>query len=366
MCLIPLLLCGCTGGGILNIKKPKYQEVNVDEAIFENKFYYEQLSEDGQLIYRELYQGVQDYKKEITIHGTDGEFAGTLLQYIVYDFPEIFWLEGSCTTVVYENTHTVLEPIYNHTSEERDVMQVEIEEAADEILAQIPSENSDYEKIKAVYEILINEVAYVEGAEENQNIYSSLVKKASVCAGYARAIQYLLNKLDIYCIYVVGTADGESHAWNIVNCNGNMYNVDATWGDPLFKGEKKDTEIMYDFLCCSQAAIDSTHTKDARFDYPSCTSNDLEYYRMNQMYYESADEKTLLKAMYHSIDAKEDCTIFKFASRELYEDARNLLTSKLLEDAAQYLGRTYSINEINCRYSELASFNRLVIYWSYK
>ena len=57
----------------------------------------------------------------------------------------------------------------------------------------------------------------MEGAPDNQNIYSALVGKRTVCAGYARSAQYLLQKMGMECIYVTGTcANGEAHAWNQV------------------------------------------------------------------------------------------------------------------------------------------------------
>ncbi len=68
------------------------------------------------------------------------------------------------------------------------------------------------------------------GAEMNQSAYSALVNGQTVCAGYARAFQYILQQLGIPCYYCTGFA-GESHAWNIVMLDGEFYNVDTTWDD---------------------------------------------------------------------------------------------------------------------------------------
>ena len=64
----------------------------------------------------------------------------------------------------------------------------------------------------------------------NQTAYSALVNRQTVCAGYARAFQYLLQQLGIPCYYCTGYA-GESHAWNIVSLDDGYYNVDVTWDD---------------------------------------------------------------------------------------------------------------------------------------
>ena len=64
----------------------------------------------------------------------------------------------------------------------------------------------------------------------NQSAYSALVNGRTVCAGYARAFQYLLQQMDIPCYYCTGYA-GEAHAWNIVALDDGYYNVDVTWDD---------------------------------------------------------------------------------------------------------------------------------------
>ena len=67
---------------------------------------------------------------------------------------------------------------------------------------------SEYDRIKYVYEYVIRTVDYVADARDSQNLFSALVGKESVCAGYARETQYLLEKLGVFCTYVTGTTRG--------------------------------------------------------------------------------------------------------------------------------------------------------------
>ena len=87
-----------------------------------------------------------------------------------------------------------------------------------------------YKKEKYVHDKLIEKVSYHLGAEMNQSVYSALVNGQTVCAGYARAFQYLMQQLGIPCYYCTGYA-GEEHAWNIVALDDGYYNVDVTWDD---------------------------------------------------------------------------------------------------------------------------------------
>ena len=114
----------------------------------------------------------------------------------------------------------------------------EIRAAADGILAGIEAGADDYKKIKYVYEALISNTDYDIGVSDHQNIYSVFVHHLSVCQGYAKATQYLLNRLGVECTLVQGTVQaGEGHAWNLVRADGEYYYVDTTWGDVSYRIE---------------------------------------------------------------------------------------------------------------------------------
>lgn len=373
-----MLMAICTGCTFLTSKEsPPYIEITVEDTLFEDKFYYEQLSEDEQVIYKEIYQGLKDQKEEIYVHSVEAESVNTIFENVIYDFAEIFWTDGTAVSTTYDDTfyseyHTVIEVNYTYSGEERAQKEAEIESAVAEIINDIPSELNEYEKIKYIYEYLINNVSYVEEAPDNQNLYSSLVRKETVCAGYAKATQYLLNQLGIYCTYVVGTTtrDGttENHAWNIVRCAGNYYYVDVTWADPI--GDEGNplavNELSYDYLCCSQSDLAETHVLQEGYDYPACHSNDLNYYRLNDMFYETANEQQLLNKLRTSIDAKAENVIFKFADAASYEYGRQLMLDKLMNSAAEYLCNRYQLNQVEYYYAEDAILHKFAVYWSYE
>ena len=347
---------------------PVYQEITVAESVFEDKFYFEQLTEEEQLIYKELYQGVDAHAEDITVHCLDGQKAGIILHSVIYDFPEIFWTDGSSDMLTYEESHVVVQPTYTYSREEREVMQAEIDSSVNAILSQISMESSEYDKIKYIYETLVRDVAYVENVPDNQNIYSTFVRKETVCAGYAKANKYLLERLGVYCIYVLGDADNEKHAWNIVRCNDVMCYVDVTWADPLFSEDVQEIpeEILYDYLCCSDSMLGTTHQADVNYNYPECVSDEWEYYHLNQMHYDSADRKMLLDTMRTSINAKEESTTFKFSDEAVYIQARDLIVNELLEKAGEHLCRRYGLREVECSYGEYQGLRRVVVHWKYE
>lgn len=349
-----------------------YQTVEFDESIFLKKYYYGQLSKKEQTIYEEILQGVRDYAGEIYVHSETAEEVNVLFQYVLKDFPEVFWCDGASKTTVYSGpqSYTVLEPVYSYGEEERAKRQEEIEKAADECLEGISEEASDYEKILYVYDYIVNTVDYNLDAADNQNIYSVFVGRQSVCAGYSKAAQYLLERLGIFCTYVTGTAgEGQPHAWNLVRCDGDYYHVDVTWGDPVFQSQeekvKNQSYISYDYMCCSDAEIFRTHTLDLDVPLPECKRMDCNYYVVNGMYYTSYDSQEVLEEMNRVIASGENPVVFKYSDDVLYQEARRDIFGSLIQNAAQNLSNQYGVSEVKYSYIDDDRFHKIVIYWQY-
>lgn len=336
------------------------------------KYYYSLLSEEEKTIYEEIAAGLKEEKEKITVRGQRAERVNEIYQMVLMDYPEFFWCDGSCETVSYEgeNGYSVLSPTYTSAGEERKMRKQQIETAVQECLNIIGIDGSEYERIKRVYEYIINTTEYELEAPDNQNIYSVLVNKRSVCAGYARTMQYLLEKMGIYSIYVIGTASGqEAHAWNIVQCDGAFYHVDTTWGDPVFlkQEQREDAKtISYDYLCCPDSELSVTHTVSADYTYPACDSMDKEYYKLNNMYYETADRDQIRSALKEAIDCQQESVDFKFANVSAYEQGYAIIFDDLLEEMAQYLGRKYGLDMVNYGYMKQEETNHITIYWEYQ
>ena len=357
-----------------------YEQEKITDAEVKGNFYYEQLSDKEKTVYREILQGIQENKKEIYLHCNSADAANKIFQDVLNDRPEIFWCDGNATSTEYslsegQDHYVVMEPDYLYQGDEKEQRNQEIESARDDCLSGISDVSDEYEKIKYIYTYLIDNVDYDLDAPDNQNIYSALVGKRSVCAGYAKSCQYLLEQLGISCIYVTGqTTDpnGEvaDHAWNIVQCNGQYYYVDATWGDPIFLGEDSDYQIpdliAYDYLCCSEKELEKTHTINTDYAYPPCQAEDLNYYQLNGMYYDTFDPGMLREVICRSIENRQAYTIFKISDDEVYQRVVDEMHGSLMEEGARYLGERYGLYQVSYSYSEEASLDKFIIYWFYE
>ncbi len=353
-------------------EKVPYQEIQLEEGTLENKYYYGQLPQEDKTAYQEILQGIRDQEEQIYVHSGDAERSNQLFSLVLKDFPEIFWCDGKVSATAYtgEEAHTVLEPQYLYKAEEKEAKQKEIEAAAAQCLSGISAEAGDYEKIQYVYEYIVNTVEYEENAPNDQNIYSVFVNQRSVCAGYSKATQYLLERLGVFCTYVTGKTEGnQSHAWNLVLCEGDYYYVDTTWGDPVFQSEEGAQEegyINYDYLCCSDQELFRTHTPDKDVDLPECTKMDWNYYVVNGMYYTEYDGEQILKDMNDVISRGENPSVFKFSSSQIYEQAKEGIFGDLIGRAADNLARWYGLDRVRYRYLDEAEQNKITIYWQYE
>lgn len=296
------------------------------------RYYYSLMDDSEKENYDRIQEAVAGEENSVVLDVMDQEELKRIFLSVYYDYPEYFWLEYYYS---YKSTDEGMELIFNYncTGSEREKREAEIEQQAGAILAGLPAGAGDYDKVKYVFETLVDMTKYELDAPDNQNIYSVFGNWTTVCAGYAKATKYLLDRAGVECFYVTGLADGEPHAWNIVQCDGQYYYVDTTWGDPLYQetqGEEMQKKgTAYEYLCCTGELLFRTHTPDEEFTLPECTDNSLEYYRMAGRYLESADQNAILEIMKKDIDNDEKQTEIQFSGGDALDQAVAQIDSTL-------------------------------------
>lgn len=194
--------------------------------------YYHMLDAKGQHLYRQIYANASALNKAfVPIEAVPVSEIRDIICAVYNDHPELFWMNTAYVCKYDKNKICAeLELDFNETADELESASAAFNNTLNNILTQVQNLGSNYEKEKRVHDLLIDKITYSAGAEMSQSAYSALVNEETVCAGYARAYQYLLQKLGIPCYYCTGYA-GEDHAWNIVALDDGYYNVDVTWDD---------------------------------------------------------------------------------------------------------------------------------------
>lgn len=183
-------------------------------------------------------------------------------------------------------------------------------EEANRIIAEIITpEMSDMEKELAIHDYIVLHTAYDYDNYLNDTIpndsysaYGVLFNGTAVCQGYAMATQLLLELAGIETQIVSGTANGGGHAWNKVKLDGEYYNLDVTWDDPV-----PDTagEISYSYFNITDKELSEDHKWETA-GWPAATATRYDYYEYNGLVLRSYEE---LKARIQTAAAARETTL---------------------------------------------------------
>ena len=339
--------------------------VKTDEG--HQEYYFKQLTEEEQRVYRELLKGIRAREKEFYLTISDDDSIDRSYHAVLKDHPEIFWVhnrEKIYKTTYSDSDYCVFTPGYTYTDGEIDEIQTAMEQSFQEVRALIPEDASDYEKVRIVYTYVIDHTQYQTG-EDDQSIAGVFWKKSAVCAGYAGAVQYLLERLDIPCIYVDGSTKGstEGHAWDIVKIGQEYYYVDATNGDQpdFLNGDAAQLEehktIIYDYLCPFPEEYEKTYTPSEELTVPACTAKDLDFYVLNQGYFEDYSWQDIYDYCKMRLDNGAAVVRFKFGSQEAFSEAcQELLDDGVVQNVAQYYMKLHGLGQVEYHYGVMDNF----------
>lgn len=331
------------------------------------EYYFKQLTEEEQRVYRELLKGIRAREKEFYLTVSDDDSIDRSYHAVLKDHPEIFWVhnrEKIYKTTYSDSDYCVFTPGYTYTDSEIDEIQTAMEQSFQEVRALIPEDAGDYEKVRIVYTYVIDHTQYQTG-ENDQSIAGVFWKKSAVCAGYAGAVQYLLERLDIPCIYVDGSTKGstEGHAWDIVKIGQEYYYVDATNGDQpdFLNGDAAQLEehktIIYDYLCPFPEEYEKTYTPSEELTVPACTAKDLDFYVLNQGYFEDYSWQDIYDYCKMRMDNGAAVVRFKFGSQEAFSEAcQELLDDGVVQNVAQYYMKLHGLGQVEYHYGVMDNF----------
>jgi len=146
------------------------------------------------------------------------------------------------------------------TASKRTLARKKVKKRLDDYLEEVPEGRRPEECEKIIHDTICQNIAYGEvkgegavfGAPLDQSIYSALCLNTTVCCGYAKLFEALMNHLGVPCLFATNTyyyseTERIGHAWNIVNLHGFWYCMDVTHDDYSdYDG------IHYDHYNCSE------------------------------------------------------------------------------------------------------------------
>lgn len=321
-------------------------EIDEDMAQVPN-YAYLSLSEEEKHVYNEVLNTILEHTEKAEVSTLDIDVLERAYKAVCADYGGLFWMSGYVYTQYTkggELTGMDFSPKYTMERDKRQQIQQQIDASVEELLAGISITDSDYEKAKYVFEILTQNVDYDSSVENNQNIISAFLNRATVCQGYASAAQYLLRLLGIESVIVTGQANGESHAWNLINLDGEYYYMDVTWGNSRYLDHSSQTEkqVNYSYLAMTTDEIEKTHTFDNTFPLPKCSSMACNYFVRENHYITEWNPQAIGELLAEVWNAGGEELAVKFSSPAIYDMALDyFITQQHISDYCENISSIY-------------------------
>ena len=353
-CLLSLTACfllsaGCSCqelNGVFTDVTGNKQEV---VCISSDRYAHNTLNEKQQIVYDEMLYAIMNMESSARLSTADQTDVQRCFNAICADYGEIFWVD----TCSYSGLSLFGIPVavrldvkYSFTPEEVADYRASMRPVIDGYLDCLEACNSDYEKTEVLYRMLLEDVAYDINAENNQNIISVFLGKKTVCQGYACATQYLLQQAGIPCVIVVGTAQGQPHAWNMVQLDGEYYYLDVTWGNSDFLGESGPAagSINYAYFNITTDELLINHQPEVDFPLAVCDTRADNFYVKSRLYFEVWDPDGIGAKITEAFDQKQPSVSLKFANEELFLMARtHLIEEQHITDYCRGISRIYYV-----------------------
>ncbi len=246
--------------------RKKNTDIDTSKYNFDTEYYpyYAMLNDKQKNLYKVMYANIMQMSDSFGVEkGLFVDDIKMVMNALYNDSPELFWIENRYGYKYTKNNEVVSMTMYYYFDKSNiEEAKVNFKREADKIIEGASQFDSDYEKEMYVNDYLIERVLYDDNAKMDQSAYSALVNGKSVCAGYARAFQYVMQEMGIVTYYVTGAAMGD-HAWNIVKLGDGYYNIDVTWNDT--------TKSNYAYFNISDEVFESSHTRsELSSNLPKC------------------------------------------------------------------------------------------------
>ena len=406
-------LCSCSLSDILpTVQFPQrttetvtpYKEVKPDNLTYSegyepvaSTYSYDALPKEGEKL---LYNKILENCYDISPDPTEGRYpmprielngyslseaeVRTTSKALTDDHPEIFWLTGTIGFYTDESM-TVIQTYSNFSPEEVGTRVSAMRSAANAFYTSVPDGLSAFEREVMVHDFLIDHVEYDKNVDtinlDNNNpdtytAYGALVNKVSVCEGYVRAFQMLLNGLGVECVGVIGESQNQMHIWNAVKLDGSWYYVDPTWDD------QEQTYARHLYCNVNEEYLLEDHTISPLFNtlgedeingntgeysasvmniyIPECTDDSMGYYRQKTPHLRDYDAADVKSGMLTAAQRQEDYFVF-YVEDDL--DFQTVITDLFMEYPQHFF--TY-INAVNNSLSDYSIDESNIAYFTHE
>ena len=276
-------------------------EFQINElGISMDSYYYNFLSDDQKRIYESIANGVKSFQSEFVVRDyvadDKDKFASEVsiaIEAFINDHPEVFYLESEYSSYILSSFDGNIGYIrLNYTEDSIESVNQKIElmsQKIDEYLEGLDGLN-EYEKELEIHDRLSYSVEYSHLEElprEYHTAEGSLLEGVGVCDSFAKALQLIYSRAGIDSIIVLGSLDGNPHAWNMVKINNEWYHVDLTSSHSIYEETGIVNHAYFNLDTESEKRFASLDSEEL---IPEAYQNTYNYYNYNELVISNDDD----------------------------------------------------------------------------
>ena len=246
---------------------------------------YDALTDEEKAAYQKMYEAILEAKangeSEATfenIYENTIDNAEKAISHCLYGYPVAWYSSSGYASKddpnLWDSYTRYFHRTVNDPKREQDLQNIVFE-----ILEPTDALETDIEKEMYIHNWMAEHILY-KANEDDQTVYGGLVRREAVCAGYSATFKYLMDRLMIPTWIISGIAVNNEgpgpHAWNIIQINGEYYNIDVTWdrfASYDLWDNKVEPYIRYTYFNRTDAFFSKDHTRDKEFsNILSCNS----------------------------------------------------------------------------------------------
>ncbi len=252
---------------------------------------YSNLTEEEKLYYDRVKETVLNFGEFVKFDPPAPRETVRKIYKLVYSQErKYFWLSN----IFYapDNEVSMLRLNYLYEREDAELKRAELDFAASTIIGEVPQEASDFEKVVHFHDRIVTGCEFSTEEQHVNSAYGVLVTGYGQCEGYAAAMSLLCDKAGIPNYIVCGTnSEGATHAWNKIRLDGEWYNADCTWDDPIIERNNPDF-VRHDYLLVKDSEIEGrTHFTDMLYSgYTTCSGTRLNYFSGSGLMFDNAGD----------------------------------------------------------------------------
>lgn len=223
-----------------------------------------------------IVDALEDFENEVDIsgYGISKDDVSEMVTSIIENNPQLFYVKREYKVSYSEQTNEAFSIYFSfkYSDSELRIKVNDFNSRIQLITDEIMKSETDFDKIHSCHDYIVKNYSYDE-TRGSADVYNMLLTGQGTCMAYTGLFGYIMEKCDIE--NTTAKSEQLNHIWNVVKLDGEYYNVDVTWDDPI-GGVSFSTSHKY--LLKSDYYFD-LHKHEGRESKIDCTSTLYDSYK---------------------------------------------------------------------------------------